>query len=335
MIIPPRGAKNYKKIWAEEDGEPFDDNTNTTAHQPTTHHAHGSIEQMSEDMAQSDEVSVGPMLARLLQCMRPERRAEPQTNGLTNGDTVMTDGIDGDVTMTDAQQPVADEQQQQYQRALPRRDLLPPATALPEGSMPGANSRAPTNKLSWDEMDERVKQELRYIGFLSEDAEPEYSGHYDDDVAARLRYLQDELQKVSVMNGARKARLIELVEDAQGNEEYTDVVMDLESQLNQAYVKRHRNTAKGKGKLKRAGAAAGYEGTANGNAASGSIGIGRPSMGEGIRELLRRRNEFIRIAGPISEFGHVSVPTESVFNDVVMREHLIREKDTWAELQDS
>ena len=48
-------------------------------------------------------------------------------------------------------------------------------------------------------MDERAMQELIHIGFLSADDKPDYDGHFDDEVAARLRYLQDELRKQSII----------------------------------------------------------------------------------------------------------------------------------------
>lgn len=342
MVMPPRGARHYKDVWADDEHDlMYGERGPNTTSQGSTNQAHGSIEQMSEDVTETSDVSIGPMLARLLQCMRPERRTEPQANNnapvTTNGDTSMTNGIDGDVSMTDGQQPAQDVPAPQP--TFPSRNNRPPATALPESANSGP--KAPAPKPSWAEMDDRVKQELRYIGFLSEDAEPDYDGHYDDDIAARLRYLQEELEKVSVMNGARKSRVLELVNDAQSTEEYVGVLDHLESDLNQAYLKRHRNTAKGKGKLKRAGAAAGYSGPVPGapgapaQAIPTGAGISRPGLGENIKSILDRRNHWQGIVGPPINWGKMEVPKESVFGEEALREHMIREKDSWNESQET
>lgn len=333
FTIPPRGTRSYKEVWADEDNEGWDDRLKSTPAQASASQAHDSMDETNEDVTETNNGPVNPLVSRLIQCLRPERRADPQVinnpNANTNGDTTMTNGTDGDVSMTDGGQPSSE--QHQAPKPPTRRDTLPPATAIPESAM---SSRAPTTKLSGAEMEERAKQELRYIGFFSEEAEPDYEGHYDDVIAARIRYLQSELHRTSEVNGARKARLMELVEDAQAVEEYTDIVIDQETQLNQAYMKRHRNTAKGKGKLKRAGAAAGYEGTANGQPGV-AVGIGRPTIGESIRGIMQRRNDWQSLMGPMNDYGRVKVPEESVFKEAVLREYLIKERENWAEVQES
>lgn len=328
MLIPARGTRNYKEVWADEDSGGFGEAiSSATSQAPSTNQGVGSIEQMTEDMSESNNISVGPMLARLIQCLRPERRAPPSENTTaphTNGDTAMG-GMDGENGILDPSQN--EEHHHSSQRPLPV------ATALPDSAMPGNNWKQPNVRPSWAEMDDRVKQELRHIGFLAEDAEPDYDGHHDDDIAARLRWLQEELQRVSIMNGARKAKMLEIVEEDMARQEWVGIQDDLDNQLNAAYGKRHRNTSKSKGKLKRAGAAAGYAGGANGIP---SAGVSRPGVGEPIKQLMERREMWRNVLGPAVDHGKREVPRQSVFreDDSKMMQLLATEREQWHEAQE-
>lgn len=271
---------------------------------------------MNDEVAETSEISTGPMLARLLSTLRPERRA-PTT------DTVAGAAASEPPPEVEGLEPNHDEQQTR---------ALPPATFMPESTQPGWKNAMP--KLDYAQMDERVKAELRYIGFLSDDAEPDYAGHHDDDVAARLRYLQGELHRVSVENGARKSRILEIAEERMAQQEYSTIADDLDTQLNQAYGKRIRNIGKGKKNPKKPAVTA--NGALGGGAAAalGGAGISKPSVGEPIRSLMERRTQWMNLIGPVVDHGKSSIPSDTIFDEENMARLRAREQDNWTEAQD-
>jgi len=200
FVIPRRGPRHYKEIWAEEDNGLFGDPVPEVSEQPSMVEANGSLEQMTDEMAETSNMSLGPMMSRLLSALRPIHRPE------TTGDSTQANGTDG----TDADGDVKMDEAGPSVNGTSAKEPPKPATYFPESSLPGFKQEFP--KLSPEELDDRLKAQLRHIGFLDETAEPDYEGHHDDEVAARLRYLQEELQRVTVVNGARKARIRELVE---------------------------------------------------------------------------------------------------------------------------
>ncbi len=274
----------------------------------------GSMEQMSDEIAMTNEVSTGPVLARLLASMRPESRpaqepgGEATVNGIGNGDVDMD--AENIVDNSSALNP------------------LPPATQMPEMTQQGW--KPPTvGNIDYAGMDERLKVELRHIGFLGEDDAPDYDGHYDDEVAVRLRYLQAELRRVSILNGGRKARLLELAEERMAMQEYSTIADDLDNQLIQAYLKRNRNMGKGKKNAKRPGGAAGGSQTTPFGA-----GVSKPSVGEPIRSLLERRRQWRSIIGPVVDNGQASIPKESIFEEELMKRYIAREEASWNEAEE-
>lgn len=280
--------------------------------------AMGSFEHMSDDILETNVVSTGPILSRLLASMRPERRLGPDgsANASTNGDTKTQSSIERDLT----HDTNGDEQSQRP---------LPAATAMAESAQPGWKIPAP--RMDYDTVEERIKQELRHVGFLSEEAEPDYDGYNDDEVAARLRYLQEELQRVSVLNGARKARITELAEERMAQQEWSTIADDLDTQINQAYLKRYRNISKGKKVMKRPGGPGGGSHPAGSNGA----GLSKPSIGEPIKALLERRHEWYSSLGPIVDYGRQPVPDESIFDPKSMKRLIAKEQELWTESRDA
>ncbi|TKA78650.1 hypothetical protein B0A49_01421 [Cryomyces minteri] len=309
-VMPRRGARHYKEIWAEEDGAMAIDLPNQNDLPPNE--PRGSMEQMSDDVAETDEISTGPVLARPLATMCHTSNPN-STSQLHNGDT--------DVADTDNPEQATD--------AIAAEPTFRPATHMAETSQPGWKP-PPTPGPDYATMDERLKLELRHIGFLSDSAEPDYDGHYDDEVAARLRFLQSELKRVSALNGARKARLLELAEERMAGQEYGTIADDLDNQLNQAYLKRNRNIGKGKNKTKRPGAG----GAAGGAAGPGTgVGVSRQSVGEPIRQLMERKRDWNGIIGPVVGFGAASIPKESVFDEESMARLMKKEEEGLMEVE--
>lgn len=337
FVLPKRGKKHYAEIWAEEDGAMAID---SLPDKPDPNHPRGSIEHMTDDIAETDKLSVGPLLSRLLQAMRPERRvvasedSKPVTNGINgeaNGSLDLSmNGIDSfDAAASSASQA----------NGQPSERELSPAAHMPESNSE-TWKKATHPKLDYNQVEERIKQELRHIGFLPdpdsgqpqpEEARADYDGAYDDEVAARLRLLQDRLREHMLMNGARKDKLSELVRERMAFQEYQTILEDLDSQVQAAYLKRTRTMGKTKKKA-RPGAA--------GAAASAAAGIARPGIGDLTKTLMERRRRWIESIGTVFDgenLGKVpraSEPDSTIFNTAEMTELIRKEKEHWDDDED-
>ena len=315
FILPPRGKRHYSEIWAEEDGAMAPDVPRQRRLPPNQ--ARGSLDDMDDEVAETDQVSSGPLLSRLLSTMRFEHRAsssddKPQSNGVSNGTNEVT-MANGELA-NGVHHEAEPSQEVNGNKAAP----IPSATTLPESARPSAN--APN--LSSTQMDERLKAELRHIGFLSADDEPDYDAHNDDEVAERLRWLQDKLRRVSVLNGARKRRVLELAEEQLAYQEYSTILEDLDGQVQQAYLKRARTAGKSKKNAKRPGG--GNQSTQAGVSTSMNA-ASKPGIGDVARQLMNRRARWEEKIGPVfaGDVRRVRGKGESIFGEKDM-EPLIR-----------
>lgn len=282
FLMPPRGKRHYTEIWAEEDGTMAPE---APQQRPLNRHR-GSIEDMDDGAGETDRISAGPVLSRLLAALRPEHRAsptEPAVNGYTNGESSMNGEPNGDLNDI-LSLPASDE-------PAP----LPPATFMPDSNTE-AWRKATHPKLDYAMVDERIKQELRHIGFLPPDDEPDYDGHYDDETAQRLRVLQDMLRARALKNGAMKARLMDLTKEQMAHQEFNTILEDLDDQVKTAYLKRTRTLGKSK-KAKRPGGAGGGSHFAAGGA--GSTGMARPGIGDVTKTVMERRRKWIETVGAV------------------------------------
>ena len=290
----------------------------------------GSIEDMNDYVAGTDQVSGGPLLNRLLSTMRFEHRTpasedKPQTNGVvsTNGDITMTNG--------DLPNGVNHEPEPSQEATNTNKPpVIPPATALPENARSSGNP--PT--LSHAQMDERLKIELRHIGFLPADEEPEYDAHLDDEVAERLRWLQDRLRVVSVLNGARKRRVLELAEEQLAYQEYSTILEDLDGQVQQAYLKRARTAGKSKKNAKRpGGGGTGTNHVTQGGVSTGGAAISKPGIGDVARQLMNRRARWEEKIGPVfrGDVRRVRGKREGIFGEKEMEHFKQLEREIFDE----
>ncbi|KAK4542784.1 hypothetical protein LTR36_006160 [Oleoguttula mirabilis] len=347
-IIPQRGPKGHKDIWAAEDGltgiEPpakLESNPNE---------ARGSMEDMDDNAAETDEISMGPVMNRLLSLTRPApngavKKQEDEQPPETNGDIPMSNGDDNTLEPT---QPGAEDQQQQHNK---------PATYLP------ADAPRPTSlsQLDYESLEQRAIQELRHIGFLpagsttdtnaptsmastatpAEDFSAHFEAHNDDEVAARLRTLQHELRRVSRLNNVRKARVLELTEERMAMQEYANIADDLDNQVNAAYLKRNRSLAK---PTKKSAAAANSNSNGNGTASrAGGRGVatnasaGGRGVSDGVRALMQKRRDWVEMVGPVVGFGRPGIvgEGETVFEEGggVMRRLERGEREREAEVE--
>ncbi|KAI1209248.1 histone acetyltransferases subunit 3-domain-containing protein [Annulohypoxylon truncatum] len=320
FVMPKRGKKHYTEVWAEEDGAMAIDSTLPGRDKLAPNQARGTIDNMDDDVAETDKLSVGPVLSRLLQAMRPEARAQPSedkpmTNGI-NGDAEVKEEVNGDSNTG----------------AAGEEKSAPPATFMTESSTE-AWKKATHPKLDYSQVDERIKLELRNIGFLPlEGFDGDYDGHYDDEVAARLRLLQDRLREQMLINGARKARLTDLVKERMAHQEYTTILEDLDTQVQGAYLKRTRTMGKSK-KSKRPGGAGGGSHPTGG---AGS-GMARPGIGDVTKTLMERRKRWIENIAPVfndpnlGKVPRATNPGSTIFKPEMMADLMKKERQAWDE----
>ncbi|KOS18993.1 Chromatin-remodeling complexes subunit NGG1 [Escovopsis weberi] len=318
FVIPKRGKRHYKEIWAEEDGAMALDTPQQGHEKLPPNQPRGNIESMNDATGETDALSIGPMASRVLQALRPENRMpapdeKPVTNGTVNGDISMNGG------------DVNDEQSGSFDF----KHSMPPAAYMAESSSE-AWKKASHPKLDYSQVDERLKQELRHIGFLPEEGfESEYDAHFDDEVAARLRLLQGRLREQMLINGARKARLMDLVRERMAHQEYQTILEDLDNQVNAAYLKRTRTMGKSK-KSKRPGGAGGGSHVVN-----AAAGMARPGIGDLTKTLMERRRRWIDTIGSVFDDENLNKvpraedPDSSIFKPEEMAEFLKREKEQW------
>ncbi|CAG8939778.1 unnamed protein product [Penicillium salamii] len=321
FIMPRRGKKSYRQLWAEEDGTSYDSSQDDKDQLPLNQ-GRGNIDQLTEEKAETNEVSVGPLLSRLVSLLRYEHRTYPEDDGAnTNGES--TGAAPGGDAM-EIDQPSGEKEPPKSEQKPPQ----PPATAFRDADP--NDFKTSVAKLDHAQLDERAKAELRYIGFLGADDNPDYDAHYDDEVAERLRLLQGELKKQIVTNNARKARILKIAQEHMAMLEFTTIQDDLDSQVQQAYLKRTRTMGKSK-----KGAQAKHRpgGAGGGSHVAGSAGVSRPAVGDAAKIVMDRRRRWNEAFLPIFDDIKTTIPTEgeSIFDNSVMAEYEKAELENWDE----
>ncbi|EMC98927.1 hypothetical protein BAUCODRAFT_145928 [Baudoinia panamericana UAMH 10762] len=292
-IIPNRGTKSYKDVWAAEDG--------LTGIEPpaklelSANEARGSMDDMDDNTAETDEVSLGPATERLMALLRAAPSGNTKKEEDADGDTTMGNGDDTQDVPTTA--GATEEKQAPATCLPPEAPRLPNAPPMPD----------------FETLDQRLMQELRYAGLIGPTEQPNYDAHADDEVAARLRTLQAELRRVARLNNIRKARVLELTEERMAMQEYSNIADDLDNQVNAAYLKRNRSLAS---KPSKKGAnKAGQRGVAG-------VGmVGQRGVSDGVRALMQKRRDWIEMVGPVVKYGRAGIlgEGETVFDEESLR----------------
>jgi transcriptional adapter 3 len=304
-LIPQRGPRTYKEVWASEDG--MDGVAPPRKQEANPNEARGSMEEMNDDTVETDEVSMGPVMNRLLSIIRPgpslKKDSGKETNEDAEGDTTMVNGdLPNDLSQDPSTQAGASDDQPQQ---------LKPATYLP------SDAPRPTSLVQsdYETLDQRAIQELRHIGFLAPNDVPDFASQTDDEVCARLRTLQHELRRVSRINNVRKLRVLELTEERMAMQEYANIADDLDNQVNAAYLKRNRSLAKPGSKKAGAGRPGQQKGVANASV------LGGRGVSDGVRALMQKRRDWIEMVGPVVGYGRPPIPGdgETVFDEANVR----------------
>ncbi|KAJ2501171.1 Transcriptional regulator, partial [Coemansia sp. RSA 2052] len=143
-------------------------------------------------------------------------------------------------------------------------------------------------------LEDRLKRELRYIGILDDD-DIDWDGREDDEVCATMRSLQRQLREQTKINAQRKERLLPIAKEHTGYQEYTQVIDELDKQVEQSYLKRHRLTKSRKRK----------------SAPAKTVALSDNAINAMDRR--RRVTQAIGHLFPAEKFG---LPTESVFEGI-------------------
>lgn len=310
-------------MWAEEDGTPYDSNQDDKDQLPLNQ-GRGSIEQLTDDKLETNDVSIGPLLSRLCSLLRYEHRTLPEDNPnstTTNGDSAGPTGLGGEAMDLDQPNGELD-----ITTTKTENKSLPPATAFRDANP--NEFKTSVAKLDHAQLDERAKAELRYIGFLGPEDNPDYDAHYDDEVAERLRLLQSELKKQIITNNARKARLLKIAQEHMALLEFTTIQDDLDTQVQQAYLKRTRTMGKSK-----KGSQAKHRPGGAGGGSHVAAGVSRPAVGDAAKTVMDRRRRWNEAFLPIFEDIKTTIPSEgeTIFDPTSMAEYEKAELENWDE----
>ncbi|RPB25255.1 hypothetical protein L211DRAFT_848121 [Terfezia boudieri ATCC MYA-4762] len=269
-IIPPLGP-HYSATWAQDETPTF---ASSAPPQLTTGPGpKGDPSEIGDEILEKEEISLGPLMSRILAGMVVEDSAYESNEG-TNGETNNDDNTN-------------------------KKDQSS-ATTLPGHQDPSWKSSH--GKPNFTAIEEAMKRELKYFGLWEpNEQEPNWDEQQDDEVSARLRALQKELRKQSILNGARKARLTSMLSDQLAYQEYATILEDLDKQVEQAYTKRTRNFKPKKKKVVPNGA---------------GVAQARLGIGDQARTLMERRKRWKETIAPVFDKDMTRIPSESIFNDL-------------------
>lgn len=294
FLIPKLG-RHYSEVWAEEDGGgPTAGYTVSPApasnphSNPAANTPRGKPDDLSEDALEREDISCGPLLSRLLSTYLPD-------------DSPPASPPDPNAMDLDDQKPHST-----------------PSTSLPQP----ANTwhSLPTLKSDYSTLDERLRREMIFVGLLSPlptstttsspppgganslpQTDIDFLSPSDDAISSRLRHLQHQLRETSLLNGARKSRINNLLKENLAWQEYQTILEDLDKQVEQSYTKRMRNLkAQGSKKKNKGGNGVG-------------VGVARTGLGEATKGILERRRRWVGTIGPVFENGVGEMRREGVF----------------------
>lgn len=161
---------------------------------------------------------------------------------------------------------------------------LPPAVANAKANSRGHHSRGSTHNAIEDVKDTSIKTEKTANGTSADNTEiktePDVDNstvasskefeidwindREDDEISTELRYLQNQLNRISRVNWAYQRILLPLVEQQLAWQEYSQILEDLDKQVDQAYLRRNRANTRVK-KKKGAQSGAGHHSHQNKN----------------------------------------------------------------------
>ncbi|KAJ2158032.1 Transcriptional regulator [Coemansia sp. RSA 552] len=143
-------------------------------------------------------------------------------------------------------------------------------------------------------LEDRLKRELRYIGILDGD-DVNWDDREDDEVCVTIRALQRQLREQTRVNSRRKERLLPIAKEHIGFQEYTQVIDELDKQVEQCYIKRHRQTKSRKRK---------------------SVPVKTVSLSDNALNAMDRRRRVMQAIGHLFPADKFALPSDSVFGAI-------------------
>jgi len=173
----------------------------------------------------------------------------------------------------------------------------------------GAAAQAARDKMNVADLEERVKNVMRFHGFLDE--LPDYSEAVDDPIATALRHAQAELRTVLATNKVRRARLAAVARDRLGYQEYVELRDALDKNISTLYAKLQKKEGPKSHKKKKRPSE--LNGTTNGTNGAAVIGPSPAALGlistddyeltvpEQLKQLVQTRRQWVDTVGSVFE----------------------------------
>ncbi|KAI8329044.1 histone acetyltransferases subunit 3-domain-containing protein [Chlamydoabsidia padenii] len=210
-LIPPLG-QHYLEAWAEEDrGLPSSRSQSPVSRYDDGRHVYhdrlkyfSPNETLTDDYLMTEDLTCGTLTERLIS-------------------SLVTEEV-GDVDSYVASSHDGSDDEDDYSNSSEGRTIVE------------LSSRPPDEVVDFEE---RLKRELRYAGLFGDD-EVDWNAKEDDEICAELRKLSRELKEQVAINEFRKKRLLEVTDKQLQYEQYRHVLDNLDSQVEQCYLKRFR-----------------------------------------------------------------------------------------------
>ncbi|KZT03474.1 uncharacterized protein LAESUDRAFT_333434 [Laetiporus sulphureus 93-53] len=181
----------------------------------------------------------------------------------------------------------------------------------------GAAAQAARDKLNVADLEDRVKNVLRFYGLLHET--PDFSEAVDDPIATALRHAQRELRTVLATNKARRTRLAAIARDRLGYQEYLDLRDSIDKNITTLYSKLQKKDGPKSSKKKKKSAEPNgvANGTLDGLAAlppcPAALGLAqdeqkRLSVPEQLKKLVQTRRQWVDTVGGIFDEKETESP---------------------------
>lgn len=322
FLIPKLGPL-YSDVWLKEDNNKNIANiTLPSIPAPTSILPKGSSSLLNDNILDIDNrISCGPLASRLVSAILKEEEGEIIERAEANDEESAIKQEEQSAISSTATTPFEE------------NDLVKQATIPFEWKL---DNMEVNQKLEYLSFEEKLKQELRYVGIYMNDEEEgqEFDwvyGREDDEISAELRQLQDKLRVVQKKNYERKQVLKPIIEKHLAWQEYQHILDDLDKQVDQVYVKRVRAPKSKKKKhtpvfTSNASSPSidGVAGTSNGDHLNSTSQAAiqaahQQAANQSLRGLIDKRKKWISNIGPL--FGTnpelmKRMPKETIFQEI-------------------
>ncbi|KAH8100271.1 histone acetyltransferases subunit 3-domain-containing protein [Cristinia sonorae] len=197
----------------------------------------------------------------------------------------------------------------------------------------GAAAQAARDKLNVADLEDRVKNVMRFHGLLDE--VPDFSEAVDDPIATALRHAQRELRTVLATNKVRRERLAAIARDRLVYQEYLDGRDALDRQISALYTKLQKKDGPKANKKKKKPPTSDANGMTNGLTANGipppcpaALGLGPDEenklvVPDQLNDLVEARRQWGEIGEQLLKLKEepnpgrlLGIPKRSVFEGI-------------------